>query len=165
MMLRTDEIVLSDVLGHMLVLLTFGLCSPFLSASILLTVFWSQKMWVMVLGRFVHDHLGLASVSCGDNTSVALRCNNDSALLTLSHACLPILFLVSEFVWPMMWSSASFFAFLCWDVVGDEAGMVAAVWAPALVLSISLCLWMCERGIVFYVKLKNERAKRGEVAG
>lgn len=136
-LLKANRIVTSDVLNHLLVFFTFGLCSPFLALIMLLVVAMKHVMWITILGRFVYCRAQLKLAGQVRNGS------QDHALVALSVACccLPVLQLVASFVWPVTWSSPLFFAFLCWDVLGDEVGWKDAWWAPLLVLAVPVCLW------------------------
>lgn len=131
-LLKANRIVTSDILSHMLVFFTFGLCSPFLATSILMSVGLKHAMWLMIIGRFVS--MRTARQGAGSRA-------RDHALEAFSEACLPVLDLVGNFVWPIVWCSAIFFSFLCWDVLGDEVGWKEAMWAPLLVLAVPVCLW------------------------
>jgi hypothetical protein len=102
-----------------------------------------------VIGRFVFVRSSLGSDSdsggvggsgdCGDSIS------NDDGLTTLSVACLPVLDTLEDCIWPIVLSSAVFFAFVCWDMAGDVVGWRKSFWAPVTVLLFPLLLLGCLR--------------------
>ena len=132
-LLKANRIVTSDILNNLLVFFTFGMCSPFLALIMLLSVAMKHIMWITILGRFVYARILL--------TQAHHHGSKDHALVALSDACLPVCELVASFVWPIIWCSGLFFAFLCWDVFGDEVEWTKALLAPAMVLAVPACLW------------------------
>ena len=144
-MLKANRIISSDILNNLLVFCTFGICSPFLAAIMLVSVSLKHHMWVMLLGRFVHTRVTAAS-----GAGAGAGAGGDHALVALGAACVPLLQIVARCVWPVMGGSSVFFAVLCWDVLADEVGWRDAVWAPVAVLLVPVCLWACVRGASFY---------------
>jgi hypothetical protein len=51
---KFKSIASSDIFRHVVVLLTFGVCSPLLACLIALSVTIKLHMWIAMLGRFVH---------------------------------------------------------------------------------------------------------------
>lgn len=153
MLLVANRIVTADILDHMLVLFTFGMCSPLLAMSIMVSVSFKHYMWIMLLGRFVH-------------TRVLTRCTleggkvvEDWAIVALSKTCLPVpvLDLVSRSVWPIIWTSAVFFSFLCWDVAADQEGGLRALWAMGSVLCAPVVMWI---GMSVYQSHRHSRVQK-----
>ena len=64
------------------------------------------------------------------------------ATVALSIACIPILEKVTHCVWPIIWTSSLFFAFLIWDILGDVWDWSRSVWAPLLTLSVPAGVWV-----------------------
>ena len=166
-LLKSNRIITTDILCPLLIFCTFGISSPFLALIMLVSVSLKHHMWLLMLGRFVHTRVTAAAATAGHDSDDGNRgeyggvrgrqsengnrnstnneveeVNKDQALVALSAACVPIVDIVARCVWPVIWSSASFFAFLCWDVLGDEVGWKRALWAPCLVLALPLVLWM-----------------------
>ena len=54
-LLKANRIVSADIVSHLLVFLTFGLCSPLLAVIIVSAVTLKHYMWIMIIGRFVHS--------------------------------------------------------------------------------------------------------------
>ena len=148
LLLKTDRIVTNDILNPLLVLCTFGICSPFLSLVILVTVSLKCRLWIMLLGRFLYARL-VPSIS---NNSTG---GEDAAVVMLSEACIPVVNVVARCLWPIIWSSSLFFAILCWDVLGDEIGWRKAIWAPLFVISLPVVLWI----IVFFYNYSFHSAR------
>ena len=51
---KFKTIVSSDIFRHVVVLVTFGVCSPLLATLISLSVLIKLHMWIALIGRFVH---------------------------------------------------------------------------------------------------------------
>lgn len=132
-LLKANRIMSSDVLNHLLVLFTFGLCSPFLAIAIVFAVGLKLQLWTLLLGRFVARR-EQARVGGGD-----------LALLALSEACVPMREKLTHCVWPVLWTSALFFSCLAWDVLGDAMAWRDAVWAPVATLAVPAGLWLYDR--------------------
>jgi hypothetical protein len=144
-MLKANRIISSDILNHLLILCTFGICSPFLALIMVVSVSLKHRMWVVLLGRFVHTRVtaaAAAAVAASGATS-SQQLGEDCAMVALSAACVPLLDIVARCVWPVIWSSCVFFAFLSWDMLGDEVGWREAMWAPLVVMGLPVFLWMC----------------------
>ena len=163
MLLKAHRIVGSDILNHLLVFCTFGICSPFLALIMLVSVGMKHHMWMVLIGRFVFCRVyrctkeGLAGVKYNGGCSDSLKghIGGDDAVLALSTACLPIMDIVCSCVWPVVWSSGLFFSFLCWDVLGDEVGWKQALWAPVMILGYCACMWV-------FVRIIDSFKKSGE---
>lgn len=173
-LLKPERIISSDVLNHLLVFFTFGICSPFLSLAVVLAASLKQYMWAMLLGRFLDLRADSTSTSVSASTSdsvVAVTApapapavtgehareegsvaslggggGDDDATAALGVACVPILTtVVTHCVWPIVWTSSLFFSFLCWDILGDAVSWRRSLWAPVLVWSVPLCLLLSSR--------------------
>jgi hypothetical protein len=171
-LLKADRIISSDILNHLLLFFTFGLCSPFLSLAIVLAASLKQYMWVMLLGRFLDMRAprtkapeDTSAPGTTVETEVGGSCSasesgwsgkgesgghgdgdgdgdGDDATVALSIACIPILEKVTHCVWPIIWTSSLFFAFLIWDILGDAWDWSRSVWAPLLTLSVPAGVWV-----------------------
>ena len=157
--LKAPEIISFDILSHLAIFLTFGISSPYLALILIFSVCLKLYMWRVVIGRFVfvRSSLGINSDSggvggsgdCGDGIS------NDDGLMTLSVACLPVLDMLEDCIWPIVLSSAVFFAFVCWDMAGDVVGWRKSFWAPVTVLLFPLFLLGCIRIRVNHVGIED----------
>lgn len=206
-LLKADRIISSDILNHLLLLCTYGMCSPFLSLAIVLSASLKQCMWVMLLGRFVDMRGGDGGDGIADyhprgqdnarNTagSVAVKLGSanvhelssggsgsgevfvsgvgtgagtdacvDHAIVALGVACVPILDIVTHCVWPIIWSSAVFFSFLSWDILGDALSWKFSLLAPLLTMSIPVCLWLSLKARVVLCSYNGAGAGGGRSA-
>lgn len=182
----SKTVITFDILHNMSVLLTFGLCSPFLTIIIAMAMILKINMWLVLLGRFcnVFSSDGSSRISSVDNTENELsvrvsqhkqqvpvtRDNIHPALIALSRVCIPIENVFKKSVWPITWTSAAFFAFLCWDISADKVGWWRAIWIPCLVLSFPVFMWLItkiagnwgNRVVSFFVR--KERKEVTELA-
>ena len=134
MIFDTRDIVTTDVLNHLIVLLSFGLCSPLLTLAIGLTVYLKLNMWVLLVGRF-------ASYFEYPKQPARLRY---AAFHTLSKSYLSLAQVYHQTMWPLIWSSAIFFAFVGWDFCADEVGWKNSLWVPFLVISVPISMRLFE---------------------
>lgn len=111
------------------VLLTFGLCSPYLAMAIIASTTVTVGMWLMFLGRFTHYRV------------YGIPKYEDHALISLDTQVSEAIGLIKVCVWPVVNSSCLFFAFLCWDMAGDEVGVVDAIFIPCIALSMPFLIW------------------------
>jgi hypothetical protein len=155
LILDTNDIVYADILNQLIVLLSFGLCSPMLAAAVSLAFGFKMLMWRMLLGRFVHYRMRLANMARekqDDGHTINIEYDtkiNDLAIDALADATVDFVSVFEMCLWPLLMSSAVFFAIICWDIAGDEVGSEASMWVPVLVGAIPLCFWM---SFVFYKK-------------
>lgn len=140
--LKATEIVSFDILNHLAVFLTFGISSPYLALILIISVCLKLYMWRVVIGRFTYVR-SPPSIDCGQIAVDDGMCGSegDSGLSTLSVACLPILDMLEDNIWPIVVSSSMFFAVICWDMAGDKVDWIGSLWAPVIVLLIPLFLW------------------------
>ena len=150
-LLKAERIISSDILSHLLLFFTFGMCSPFLSLAIVLAASLKQRMWIMLLGRFLAlradlnpPHGNDDSTSVGDTRNDA-GADTDAATSALGAACVPVLDKVTHCVWPIIWTSTGFFSLLGWDILGDTLPWRQSVLAPVLIWSITVCLLLASK--------------------
>jgi hypothetical protein len=145
--LKAPEIISFDILSHLAIFLTFGISCPYLVLILIFSVCLKLYMWRVVIGRFVfvRSSLGSNSGGVGGSSDCGDGISNDDGLTTLSVACLPILDMLEDCIWPIVLSSAVFFAFVCWDMAGDVVGWRKSFWAPVTVLLFPLFLLGCLR--------------------
>lgn len=167
LVLDTNDIVYADILNQLIVLFSFGLCSPMLAAAVSLAFGFKMLMWRMLLGRFVHYRMRLANMKreelegCG--TSIEYDTHlQDEAIEALADATVDFVSVFEMCLWPLLLSSAVFFAIICWDIAGDDVGSKSSLWVPVLVCGIPLCLWI---SFVFYKKrIAKKKSRRGAKA-
>ena len=141
--LKAPEIISFDILNHLAVFVTFGISSPYLALILIFSVCLKLYMWRVMIGRFVFVRSSSSSNVSGKGGLGGCEegKSDDDSLTTLSVACLPVLDTLEDCMRPIVLSSAVFFAFVCWDMAGDEANWFDSIWAPVIVLMIPLLLW------------------------
>ena len=128
--LSPKTILCFDILNNLMVLLSFGLCSPILALAVMCVVVSKMNMWVLFVGRFT-------SMLRGDsNTSMHF------ALVALADVHLPLNEVFQRSFWLIAWCSAFFCAFVCWDIAADDVGWTESVWIPVTMLCYPLLLWV-----------------------
>ena len=140
LLLKNKFMVSTDVLYHVAILCTFGICSPFLAAIITICLIMKLLTWVMLLGRFLsfrfsrihgqddgyaekRSSIQMRSFSTmgGDNyRPKSEKIVIDNAIAALSEGCISIIEVFDVAIWPIIWSSCLFFATLTFDIAADE---------------------------------------------
>jgi hypothetical protein len=155
LLLRMDNIMTSHM-QDILILLTFGLCCPLLAIVIGLSINISIWQVRLVVGRFVFlRNPSLKNFKVEENSSssppwairpspVASSCLASTSLrpesVSVSQSDLSLIALTAvisdlgrsyhQVLWVLVWSSCVFWAFLCWDISGDEVGWNQCYWIP-----------------------------------
>jgi hypothetical protein len=141
LLLKADNIV-CNVLHHICILLTFGMCCPALAVAI--AIFVSCKVWIfqIVLGRFLETINHSEEVN---NISIATKSFDypNNVWLALELAASDIDVYVSNCMWEVVCMSSVFFALLCWDMASDTSLLKDAVWLPITAITIPLTMWLC----------------------
>ena len=120
-------IILSSLLNHFAVMLTFGVAAPLLAFCIAWTIFAMTWMWQLALGRFVHYHMNTtASAAALHEDTAALRPSssgsNSRIIESLDGVCADIWQGPLKAVWVVVDYSMLFFLCLSVDIVGDVRG-------------------------------------------
>ena len=165
MLFNTKTVITFDILHNLSVLLTFGLCSPFLTVIISTAMILKINMWLILLGRFlnffVFEENGRSSLNL-DDENISQRIshhkmqipvstyNMHPALVALSKVCIPLENVFQKSIWPITWTSAAFFAFLCWDISADKVGWRKATWIPCLALSFPIFMWIMTKIVKYW---------------
>lgn len=146
-MINTERIITS-MMYHLSVFVTFGLCNPYLAITILLTVITSCYDWVFVIGRFVLSRNACESNAqtraWGDDNSSrdgssrrdsnisrelmdtvdAFTGDKDMSMVRLNLALMESEKSLARCVWPLIWTSSTFFGFLCLDMAGEHSKII-----------------------------------------
>jgi hypothetical protein len=135
------------------ILLTFGLCSPFLALALIASTTVTCAVWLMFLGRFMHYRV------------FGIPKYEDHAVISLNKQLSEAIGLLKVCVWPVVNSSCLFFAFLCWDMAGDEVGVSDAIYIPCIALSMPVLIWASIRIFEWHTQQKifNLASKSGSV--
>ena len=121
------SILCFNILNNLMIMLTFGLCSPVLAVAVACTVVSKMSELLLLIGRFTHVLRG----DCGH-----------FALVALAKVHFPVTEVLRESFWVMVWTSALFFSLVCWDIASDDVGWAASLWIPVTTISYPLFLWL-----------------------
>ena len=165
LLLDSRDIITTDVLNSMIVLLTFGFCSPILACAIACSMWLKLNMWVMLIGRFCCAILGeKGKYNCSDNSKKVASSTDDknessesefangvakiefenAGMRTISQGCVQLCVILHLSFWPLLWSSALFMVLISWEICSDEVGWAQSLWAPGIVITIPICLKILE---------------------
>jgi hypothetical protein len=129
-LIKVDNIV-CDLLHHIGILLTFGLCCPVL--AILISVYVSMYVLtlLLVLGRFL---MWLDSNKAKDYSVISEA---------LELASYDVSLYIGNCMWEVVFMTSVFFALLCWDMASDKVYWKQAVWIPVITFAIPMVMWLC----------------------
>lgn len=131
--LNSKSILCFDVLNNLMIMLSFGLCSPILAVAVTCTVVSRMNVLMLLIGRFTE---ALRSDVDDDKESVHY------GLVALCKIPFPLTEVLKQSFWMIVWTSALFFSLVCWDIAGDEVGWRESVWIPMVTISYPLMLWL-----------------------
>lgn len=100
-------------------LLTLGVVVPLLSIVVLVYMVTSTVFIQLSLGRLLKQ------------TDNALQKKYESVL---NRECVQVLNSIQSVLWIVVLFACLFYAIVLWDIVGDRVGLVAALWAPLLMV-------------------------------
>lgn len=140
--LFSKEMFIADTSGAIMIMLTFGLAFPPLNVAIILAVFSKTTFMRLQIGSLL---LSVESEGSTPTSHQYLR-----ALHRDGAHCLEVCAYSIRYILPL---AAVFHGFLLFDIVGGETGAVSALWAPLILLSVSLLLLFHE----FVVRSYNGR--------
>jgi hypothetical protein len=168
--------ILSSVMNNIILLLSFGLCSPVLCVCITVNICVHLCSWLMLIGRFVSLRIDALHLSESMSLSIGggllqfpFLTNNSSHLLILGsppddHKIIddPLLRLLDQQLQgvnssllvckrPVTLTSCFFVTLLCWDMAGDKGGWLKAVWVPILGMVTALVICLCDHLRIFAV--------------
>ena len=163
-MLNIRTIFCNDVFNNLLVMLTFGLCSPVLAVAVAVAVLLKMSVWVLLIGRFTMTLLAedKDDISCDDTASSDVASTVDSVsssqisqsistvvvhdemvhffLIALAEMHISLYEILAGSFWRLVWCSALFVALLSWDMAMDEVGWLQSVWVPLVPLGYAVGL-------------------------
>lgn len=113
--LMRPNIVMNTMVGHIMIILTFGIFCPPLAVTIAITVFVITSMWVLLIGRFVE----IACMSCSQN-------KYESARILLDHTFSRVWTTLYVSRWTIVICAGSCYAVLIFDYIGDDYGVIQA---------------------------------------
>lgn len=150
-MIRPHQI-LSILCSNLILLLSFGLCSPALGFYITASICFYGCFWLMVIGRYICLRKGQGIEKEIEVGEPKLRCDDEFVQL-LNHQLQSLdLSDIKVCKWPVICTTCMFMTLLCWDMVGDQVGWYDAIWVPVVGSFILLLLWvwglLLDRGVL-----------------
>lgn len=133
-----SKTVVTQIMQHICVLFTFGLCSPQLAVAVICAIVVTSDLLQVMIGRFVHFRLtalvgggggDVSGTEGGGGGGVSLA-HLDNALCALSQQLSETIILVKTCFVPILTTSTLFFCFICFDMAGDKSGWRDSVWVP-----------------------------------
>jgi hypothetical protein len=129
---KVDNII-CDLLHHIGILLTFGLCCPVLAISVSAYVGVYVLILLLVLGRFVKWLDTCSSEADGYSVIVA----------GLENASCDVSLYLSNCMWEVVFMTSVFFGMLCWDMAGDRTYWKNAAWILGVAVITPMVMWLC----------------------
>jgi hypothetical protein len=167
--------IISNVVNNIILLLSFGLCSPVLSCYITLSICVTLSSWLMLIGRFVfyrhgdphpHSAMTINSTTLSDLHEAKEEKDDDDLnksfnfpkgqdplagdvfLDRLNHQLRDVNTSLIVCKWPAVITSCFFITVLCWEMTGDNVGWEQSAWVPVVGLGIFLIIWIWDRLLV-----------------
>ena len=147
--LNTKSILCFDILNNLMIMLSFGLCSPILAIAVVCTVVSKICVLLLSIGRFLY---------------VLRKDSDDSMHFAVAALCkvdFPLTEVLEQSFWVLVWTSALFFSLVCWDIAGDSVGWAASIWIPITTMCYPIVLWVIAR----CVKSNGTVVSNGEDSG
>jgi hypothetical protein len=123
-------VVIAALLGHIVVLVTFGLASPPLALAICITVWVTSLQWELLIGRYI-QYAQMLIVNTGD------ACPSPSPIQFMEDTFHGAWLGPAQSVWTIADFGCVFVTFLILDISGDEDGILTAlinIGLPAILL-------------------------------
>jgi hypothetical protein len=156
--------ILYNTTSNLILMLSFGLCSPVLACSLMLNLTANLCSWQMLVGRFLTLRIPILSSSRLDSPRDALKDlekpressephqHQDELVNLLREQVAGVHRHLIECKWPVICTSCFFMTMFSWEIVGDEVGWLEAIWVPVLgvVILFIVMVWdaLLVRGVV-----------------
>jgi hypothetical protein len=151
--------VVTQIIHHLCVLLTFGLCSPQLAIAVMCAILVTSDLLQLMIGRFVHFRLHSLVGEGVSSLLVALElASTDHALCALSEQLTETIILVKGCYVPILTTSTLFVCFICFDMSGDVHGWRDSLWVPITFACLYVALAVGRRSLrkYFYFTTKKK---------
>jgi hypothetical protein len=139
--MKPDRII-SQFTHHLIIALTFGMCSPPLACGVLAVIVATAMFWRGIIGKYILANTSkVTKEQMAKNTDAEYHVTGDTLdacneNIRRLEACLETCESSLDLVmYPLLWGSSIFFAFLCWDNAGDEVGWRKSIWLPLTIIS------------------------------
>jgi hypothetical protein len=145
--------IISTTMNNLVLLLSFGLCSPVLACSVMLSVTVNLCSWLMLVGRFLMLRTTIASAPSNPSgepskgsekpTELQQQHRQDELVNLLGKQVEGVHRHLVECKWPVICTSCFFMTMFSWEIVGDEMGWLDAIWVPVLgvVILVIVVVW------------------------
>jgi hypothetical protein len=165
--------IISNTMNNIILLLSFGLCSPVLGFYIVMSITVNLCSWLMLVGRFLMVRIpsfsSPTSFAFNDSTKETdeekekKKCVEQGLTFHSSSSGEESIRLLNQQIqgvegylvvckWPVICTSCFFMTLLCWDIAGDKMGWFGSLWVPlsGVVILVIVILWdlMLRRGMV-----------------
>lgn len=128
------------ILNDLMVMLSFGLCSPILAAAVTCSLVLQMCSRILLVGRFTSI---LTKNDAHLKDTGHRKKSNDVhfALVALGKVQFPVREVFQRSFWMIGWCSGLFCALVCWDIAADDVGWSNASWIPITTLCYPIILW------------------------
>jgi hypothetical protein len=152
--------IISRMMSNIVLLLSFGLCSPVLCCYIALSICLHLSSWLLILGRFFClriDFLAasqysfsgfLLSFSHSSSLEADHKTSDDQLLLLLDRQLHGVNSSLIVCKWPVILTSCFFVTLLSWDMAGDQGGWFEALWVPITGVVMVMAIWVWDRVLI-----------------
>ena len=129
--------VTSNLIHNIIMLLTFGLCSPVLAFLIGAASYLITATWRILIARFVHFRMTKLT-----KHATKKKNQQDYSLASMGALAGEAKGLIRLCLWPYVSVSAFFFLCLSWDMSGDRVGWREGSWAPVVALTVLCAMYL-----------------------
>jgi Leucine-rich repeat (LRR) protein len=170
--------IISSTMNQIILLLSFGLCSPVLCGSVTLNLSLQLSSWLLLIGRFLFLSRESSETvipspieSSATSTSLPFRLEEphedheaspeerndenltiEASMKTLDGELCDVNSYLPVCKWPVILTSSLFTTLLCWEIAGDgSGGWLGALWVPIVGVSMVLVIWIWDRVLSGYL--------------
>lgn len=136
------SLILSQLMNNLIILLTFGLCSPILASYITINLCIYLSSWIVLIGRFIMFRLSSIS-DLNDKNDPLNSIDMDPFIPLLNSQVEGVHLYLRASKRPIILTSCFFFTLICWDIAGDKVGWYHSLWVPGsgFLMAVILLLW------------------------
>lgn len=137
-----NSIICFVILNNLMIMLSFGLCSPILAVAVTCSLLCQMNLWTLLLGRF--------ACLMRNDTVADVDTNIHFALAALARVQFPVREVFKRSFWIIGWCSGFFCAMVCWDIAADEVGSAESIWIPTTTLCYLILLGIVSFCVQYY---------------
>jgi hypothetical protein len=135
--------IITRTMNNIILLLSFGLCSPVLSVCIALSICVHLCSWLLLIDRFMSVRINRPTLNLQTADEV-WEITEDPFARLLSEQLQGVHSSLLVCKWPVTLASCFFVTVLCWDMAGDKGGWLQAVWVPIVGVAMALVIGVCD---------------------